>query len=201
MKRFRRWLFNLFAGVSLALCCGTMALWVRSYWRNDAISRTQYFPLDGHPVSENWIPDLPANYSATPPPIAISRYIMFLSLRGEGEIAGHHNVERIIFSLPGWYRFHEPAHGSLRSQTNRFGFLWMTEDHPGMASFTVRFPIWPIVAVTAILPTCWLFRPYRRKRRRMRKGLCPHCGYDLRATPNRCPECGTIPSKNTSLAT
>ena len=58
-------------------------------------------------------------------------------------------------------------------------------------------PYWFLSLTFAVPPSLWL-RARRRNWRRMRSeraGLCPTCHYDLRATPDRCPECGAIPAK------
>jgi hypothetical protein len=54
------------------------------------------------------------------------------------------------------------------------------------------FPYWFALVILAI-PTAALLRitlTTRRRDRRIREGRCAACGYDLRATPDRCPECG-----------
>src|SRR5262245_13435708 len=49
---------------------------------------------------------------------------------------------------------------------------------------------WLPMALLAVMPGLSL-NQVRKARRVARQGLCPKCGYDLRATPKRCPECGT----------
>jgi hypothetical protein len=49
--------------------------------------------------------------------------------------------------------------------------------------------VWPAAAVFSFVPLLWLWRVAFGRRRR--PGQCAACGYDLQATPDRCPECGT----------
>ena len=60
--------------------------------------------------------------------------------------------------------------------------------------WTVAFRIWPLAVLAALLPVLWLFGKIRRTRL-AQNGLCHYCGYDLRATPDRCPECGKMVEK------
>ena len=81
----------------------------------------------------------------------------------------------------------------------RMGFCW-SNDRDWYSSafapysvqveqFRLTVPLWFAIAILAT-PAVWsLFRSWR-KRWRKRAGFCAVCGYDLRATPERCPECG-----------
>jgi hypothetical protein len=55
-------------------------------------------------------------------------------------------------------------------------------------------PAWPLL-VSLGLVSLWVVLVARTRRRARRDGRrCVQCGYDLRATPQRCPECGTAAS-------
>jgi hypothetical protein len=59
-------------------------------------------------------------------------------------------------------------------------------------------PLWLAALIFGVLPAIHLVRWYRRRRaRRADRSVCQACGYDLRATPERCPECGTVPAGGT----
>ena len=58
---------------------------------------------------------------------------------------------------------------------------------------SLRLPYWMLTLATGIVPGLWLrswWSCYGVRKRR-HAGRCEMCGYDLRATPHRCPEYGT----------
>jgi hypothetical protein len=84
------------------------------------------------------------------------------------------------FALAGFY-VERRVRGPAGSAAGRTG-----------ATYVAAVPHWFVLA-TLLLLARWQYRVIRR-RRRYGPAVCRACGYDLRATPDRCPECGKAAS-------
>jgi hypothetical protein len=171
----KRRLFDLVAGVSLALCACAVLLWTWSYDQADAFgSCVEHSPLL-------------AQVHGT--------IVLGMGSFNDNE-PGHHRVLDAgaiddIEQLAYLYIYGEEYAWSA----GRGGFYIATSTPLGDANrrnWCVIFPHWALVGVTAIAPAVVGIRSIRR-RRRAALGRCAGCGYDMRATPERCPECGEIP--------
>lgn len=175
----KRRLFTIFAGVSLLMCVTTSALWVRSYWRVDQFQRLYVAPGFRHTsirarsckgaILLDRIVEEPSDPS-TPFLGLVSRP------RDDAPSVPFENA-RHVFAGFAWS--HDVSLSPGRG-------LWAAS----RATYTaVSIPHW---AMTVAFAACGIWLLARRWRERRLAGHCAVCGYDLRASPQRCPECGSV---------
>jgi hypothetical protein len=187
----RRRLLNVFTALSLLLCVAALALWVRSFWafdrfdhqHRDAQGRLAGVNVSSYrgvlvvqttrldqtiPGSERWV--YAANFSVRP--------------TSPGQSAYDPSVTRVMAGFgSGGFRY------AIRTAPPPGGLL------VGGTARTWVVPCYALAVVAAILPLARVWRAWKRSRE-YRPGQCLPCGYDLRATPGRCPECGTaVPTR------
>ena len=95
------------------------------------------------------------------------------------------------FTEPGWY-FGPASYGGERPPWLRP--YYQRHSYRGDVAYLLILPHWfvSLIFLAFGFPCLLLIRDRLRSRRRLRRGQCPNCGFDLRATPDRCPECGQL---------
>ena len=188
----RRHVFTAASALSLALCLAAAVLWVRSYSVAD-LWEGGYWRENPGPI----------------PNMVLVNEMEFDQCRGRWMVryligylrppSHSHWFHRQPESV-GWDGFidssfwHEegtyaPHHlpGGLRFRYDR-------------GSWDLGIPDYLPVLLAGVLPLLWLWRRVAN-RRQTRMGFCPRCGYDLRASADRCPECGiSVPTTNASTS-
>ena len=93
------------------------------------------------------------------------------------------------------------AHWAVQGSIDRDYWTSGRRESGDMPMLSAEVPYWMLLsplAAPVVLGFLVLGLPVVKRWRRMRNGLCPACGYDLRASKDRCPECGT-PSQSTAV--
>ena len=192
MRRLARRLFTLCSMLSLLLAAAALALWLLSY----RVERTYRFPPVVPPAAEAAaMPGQPGEWryqwhasigggafqvmrrhtgadTTLPPGLADDGPT---KLSAGGYLAGATDLRAPGFRYFDSARNYSAGPGGVRNWT--FGFRYVT------------LPGWLPALALGLPPALWLLHR-RRLARRASAGPCAACGYDLRATPGRCPECG-----------
>lgn len=188
-----RVLFKIIAVGSLVLCVGLAATW--------AVAVRRDLTADPAPVRRTWrveptVHGLRFVHAARERPKAFTWFI-------GGSYVDVGGLHRKVTPEGDLHTFPDGSARTVPEEPEVYaGFRWETgAATDGKSRLDRRFqlslipwraltvPYAALVAVTALLPLWWLGLVVRA-RRRAGRGLCPSCGYDLRASADRCPECG-----------
>jgi hypothetical protein len=188
----RRAMRNLLVVCSAVLCVSAVTMWARSmktwdsadYYRDGRQPATPYDELYGVFSQRGSIG---------------FGYIRVSAITPTEGCWGMHLTSTPASGSVGWprqFRFLGLSHWNYRSPPSP-QWRWMH-------AIGFDLPYWVIATVFAILPAIAIRRAWlaRRVRRRLANGLCIACGYDVRASSERCPECGAalVPSPDTLAA-
>ena len=165
----KRRLFNLLTAFSLLLATTAAAAWVASYFVCVMITHV------GDASRSLWAES--------------HRGALYFTLHRTPYSIGVSNPE------PGWELDVSPVDDVVLYETaaevpvRRWIPLRLFYDVFPAETHVAAVPHWVPLLAAAALP---VVRGLRRRRRaaRLRSGACPSCGYDLRGSPGRCPECG-----------
>jgi hypothetical protein len=192
VKTLGRRLLDGAAALSLMACALALVLGVRSFWRADVfvmewerkweitsnLGILEFSVLTQYPdkalLPHKWVPTGPRqavspilrfeHYASSPQPYIRAFWYRILSGH-QGEYTTYNST--LVSNSP------------VLTGVERIGPLW-------------GVPAWAVVLIAAVLPCIWMMQTRKRRSAKMRlsQSFCIHCGYDLRATPHRCPECG-----------
>jgi hypothetical protein len=179
-------LLNLLTALSLLLCVAVCVLWVRSYGLWESVSRSESRSRTGGMTY--------AHRSLN----SSSGRVWFHGGWGRLTRAEPAREEEDWRSGPSprdgeWtYAVLPPRVPNAGLEFLGFHFIRARDraaDGVGTGVLWVGVPHALPAALAMLLPAARAWSWLRRHRRRWR-GTCAACGYDLRATPGRCPECG-----------
>ena len=215
----RRWLARLqrvvAAGVAVVAGLGFLlsaALWAGSYWRHLKLSFERPLPDPQAAAIQPETSPLATQFRVGPSPAGsvetVDETIGAWASHGQAHLYWFNIVRISAISNPlsSWlpppgYATRSPkwsaeAEDYTVPASGRPGFKF-ERTLPGkgvrrVSTVGVWFPLWAptlLLSVPTLLTGRGIVR--RLRRRRSRSGhFCESCGYDLRASPGRCPECG-----------
>jgi hypothetical protein len=190
--KLRRILLTALSVLSLLLCVAIVLLWIRSDWYQDALLRADggskhllrvisIISVDGVVSACSSKQDVTGNYLLDP------------EMHGTTVNASAFGWKLFIQKLetwPDWF----PGQPERRPAPGFLGFHYVHALYPmrdvTADEYGLSIPHWFLALLAALLPVWWSFALWRRRRYYRENLLCRRCGYDLRATPERCPECG-----------